>query len=106
MITLLADGREEKIPDLTIPAGSAVLGWERKPQGWCRGDACVPGALAAAAETPDGTSIEAFAALLGREVVVDAAEGVVAVGEPVTALATGEAPDFTLGGFTLSSRRG
>nr|WP_169808960.1 hypothetical protein [Microtetraspora fusca] len=33
MFTLLADGREEAVPGLTVPAGEKVLGWERTPAG-------------------------------------------------------------------------
>ncbi len=60
MFTLLADGREEVVPGLTVPAGEKVLGWERKPHGWCQGDACIPAFRAAAAETAVGTDLVAW----------------------------------------------
>ncbi|PZG18644.1 TlpA family protein disulfide reductase [Spongiactinospora gelatinilytica] len=112
-MTLLADGREELIDDLVLPSGRPVLGWKRKPHGWCRGDACVPAFRSAAAELPPapGTAepridLVAFAQMLGRQVVVDPEEGVVAVGEPAQ-LSVDKAPGFTLGDdFTLSDRRG
>ncbi|GAA1006212.1 hypothetical protein Aple_077540 [Acrocarpospora pleiomorpha] len=105
MYTLLADGREETIPGAVIPHGVPVLGWERKPHGWCRGDACVPAFRAAAAETPAGVDLAAFAELLGRLAVVDPDNRVIAVGETQD-LAPDEAPDFTLDGLTLSDLTG
>src|SRR6478736_3415291 len=88
-----------------------LSGWRLKPEGLCRDDVCVP------VRDPDLTAdgaIDAgrFAAALARPVVVDAAGGVVALGErsadrrgPIEA---GVAPDFTLpqlegGTFTFSS---
>ncbi|MEV4248852.1 TlpA disulfide reductase family protein [Streptosporangium canum] len=93
MITLLADGHEEKIDGLVVPHGVPILGWERKPHGWCRGDACIPSFRAAAAETEEGVDLVRFAGLLGRQVVADPDEDVVAVGEPV-APTLGRAPEF------------
>ncbi|OUC92034.1 TlpA disulfide reductase family protein [Streptosporangium minutum] len=93
MITLLADGHEEKIDGLVVPHGVPILGWERKPHGWCRGDACIPSFRAAAAETEEGVDLVRFAGLLGRQVVADPDEDVVAVGEP-DAPALGRAPEF------------
>nr|WP_062341422.1 TlpA disulfide reductase family protein [Herbidospora sakaeratensis] len=103
MSYLLVDGRVETIPGAVVPHGVPLMGWERKPHGWCRGDACIPAFRAAAAESAEGVDVVKFAELLGRPVV--AGEGVVAVGEPVTA-DLGVAPGFTLDGFTLSSLRG
>ncbi|GAA3005399.1 hypothetical protein GCM10017559_28860 [Streptosporangium longisporum] len=93
MITLLADGREERIAGPIVPHGEPVLGWERKPHGWCRGDACVPAFRAAAAETGEGVDLVAFAGLLGRQAVADPDEGLIAVGEPAD-LPPGRAPEF------------
>ncbi|GAA3420549.1 TlpA disulfide reductase family protein [Streptosporangium vulgare] len=93
MITLLADGHEKPIAGAVLPHGETVLGWERKPHGWCRGDACVPAFRAAAAETAEGVDLVAFAGLLGRQVVADLDEGVIAVGEPAD-LPLGRAPEF------------
>ncbi|MCG5214462.1 TlpA disulfide reductase family protein [Streptosporangium sp. KLBMP 9127] len=105
MITLLAAGREDPIESLTVPHGVPILGWQRKPHGWCRAEACIPSFRAAQAEDADGVDLVKFAGLLGRQVVVDSEEGVVAIGEPAE-LAIDEAPDFTLDGFTLSEHRG
>ncbi|GIH27032.1 hypothetical protein Aph01nite_53420 [Acrocarpospora phusangensis] len=105
MYTLLADGREEAIAGPVVPHGVPLLGWERKPHGWCRGDACVPAFRAAAAETPAGVDVAAFAELLGRMAVVDTANEVIVVGE-TQELTPDVAPDFTLDGLTLSELRG
>ncbi|MGW2748352.1 redoxin domain-containing protein [Streptomyces sp. NPDC001450] len=94
-----------------------VLGFTRKPQGWCRGDVCVPAAVMADLERDGGQLIEltGFARLLGRPVVVEPEARVVAVGasaaERSAALAAGDAPDFTLpdvhgAGHSLSELRG
>ena len=107
-----AQGRVDGDRVLLDPASLGELtGWELKPEGLCRDDVCVP------VRDPDLTvdgAIDAsrFAAALARPVVVDAANGVVALGErsadrrgPIEA---GVAPDFTLpqlagGTFTFSS---
>ncbi|MFB9706256.1 redoxin domain-containing protein [Streptosporangium sandarakinum] len=93
MITLLVDGREEKADGLVVPHGTTILGWERKPHGWCRGEACIPAFRAASAETGDGVDLVRFAELLGRRAVADEEEGVVAIGEAAET-APDRAPDF------------
>jgi len=88
-----------------------LTGWELKPEGLCRDGVCVP--VRDPDLTVDGAiDVDRFAAALARPVVVDAAGGVVALGErsayrrgPIEA---GVAPDFTLpqlegGTFTFSS---
>lgn len=75
----------------------AVLGWERKPEGLCRDDVCIP----VPGDVADGP-IEAsqLAQLLGRPVVVDTDERVAAFAAPAAeradALRSGVAPDFEL----------
>ncbi|GAA3441810.1 TlpA disulfide reductase family protein [Planomonospora venezuelensis] len=93
MITLLADGGATEIEGPVVPHGTEVLGWTRKPHGWCRDEMCVPSFRAAAAESAEGVDLAAFAGLLGREVVSDGDEGVIAIGEPAET-APGEAPPF------------
>ena len=88
-----------------------LTGWELKPEGLCRDDVCVP--VRDDGLVVDGAvDVARFAAALARPVVVDAPNGVVALGErsadrrgPIEA---GLAPDFTLpqldgGTFSFSS---
>ncbi len=98
---------------MLLDAGSmaAVTGWVLKPEGLCQDDVCVP--VRDPELTVDGALDAArFAAALGRPAVVDAAAGVVALGERSSErrgpIAAGIASDFTLprvegGAFTFSS---
>lgn len=76
---------------------AALLGWQQKPEGLCRDDVCIPVA-ASPAETP--LSVTDLGRLLGRPVVIDIAERVVAFGasaqERADALRSGQAPDVEL----------
>jgi AhpC/TSA family len=71
-----------------------VLGWQRKPEGLCRDEVCIP--------VPSSTAltIENVAALLGRPLVTDASERVAAIGASATdranVIRSGKAPDFEL----------
>ena len=88
-----------------------LSGWTLKPEGLCKDEICVP--VRDSDLVVDGAIDAArFAAALGRPAVVDAAAGVVAVGEPSSerrgSIEAGVAPDFTLpqidgGAFTFSS---
>ncbi|MFC5887798.1 TlpA disulfide reductase family protein [Kitasatospora sp. CM 4170] len=87
---------------LSFPDVERALGFTRKPQGWCRGDVCVPAAAVAEIEDPAAGTLDvtAFAALLDRPVASELAAGVVAfgatAGDRSAVLAGGTAPDFTL----------
>ena len=74
-----------------------VLGWERKPEGLCRGDLCVPVPSTVA---PGPIPLDVVGRMLGRPVVVDPMERVAAVGasanERAEALRSGQAPDVEL----------
>ncbi|MQA97338.1 MAG: redoxin domain-containing protein [Streptosporangiales bacterium] len=86
-----ADGR------WVAPGATGLLGWERRPYGWCRDAACIPSAAAAVADTPEGVDLQAFARLTGHVIAVDGAERMAATAEAAPAeLASGMAPDFEL----------
>ena len=76
---------------------ASVIGWERKPEGLCRDEVCVP----VPASSSDGPlPVDVLGRLLGRPVVIDADERVVALGasahDRAEALRSGLAPDFEL----------
>jgi hypothetical protein len=84
----------------------AVLGWERKPEGLCRGDVCIP----VPGDVGDGP-IDAgrLAELLGRPAAIDADERVAAFAAPAVeradALRSGIAPDFELADLDGTTHR-
>ena len=96
------------------PADLAVrTGWELKPQGACKGEACVP--LPPEVRTDDGrVDARVLAPRLGMPLLHDEAAGLWALGPDSVAgraLPTAEAPDVTLPDvdgrpFELSSLRG
>jgi hypothetical protein len=79
-------------PDLSFDP--AVLGWERKPEGLCRDEVCIP----VAADKRLG--LADIATLLGRPLALDTTERVAALaasaGDRSDALRSGMAPDFEL----------
>jgi hypothetical protein len=106
--TLIADDAPHTL-EATLDGGSVriaadalrdALGWELKPEGLCRGDACVPVTDRGALVHDDGLDLAAFAAVLQRPLALDAAEGAAALGtataDRASALASLEAPDFAL----------
>ncbi len=111
MVTLLTDsgeyalaGAEASTTALWCPAreADAATGWVAKPEGLCRGEVCVPLPVGREREFVDGGRIN-LAALwrhLGRPTVrSDRGHAWVlgeSAGERKAALASLEAPDFTL----------
>jgi hypothetical protein len=77
-----------------------ALGWELKPEGLCRGDACVPVPDMTALLVGGQLDLGVAAAALGRLTVVDADAGLVAIAQPPEqrrrALHDLRAPSFTL----------
>lgn len=98
VVPAVADG--DGVPLLSHEAVRDALGWKREAHGWCRGDACVPTAVAAGAERPGGlVDLAAFATLLGRPYAAEPTAFVAAVGtasEDAGLPPGGEAPDFAL----------
>ncbi len=76
------------------------LGWELKPQGFCKGDRCVPVGGTADLVNEIGVDLAGFAGLLSRPLAVDLEEGVAYLGASAAdrgaQLASLTAPDFTL----------
>ena len=100
---------------LSADALAAALGWELKPQGFCKDDRCVPVRGADNLVTSDGIDLTAFAGLLERPLAVDIEEGVAYVGTSAATraaeLSSLVAPDFTLPDLngqlhSLSAHRG
>jgi hypothetical protein len=86
---------------LTAAAVRQCLGWERKPEGLCHGDVCIPARQLAGIERDDGLfELAALASLLGRPLAIDMACRAAFIGvsapDRSAALARFEAPDFTL----------
>jgi hypothetical protein len=79
-----------------------VSGWEYKPQGFCKGDVCVPVPDARKRElVADGSyNLAALAGLLGQPVVMDAEFNAWCFGEAAAerkrTLTSLDAPDFNL----------
>jgi len=79
-----------------------VSGWEYKPQGFCKGDVCVPVPAARKNEFVDGgrCNLAALAGLLGQPVVSDAEFNAWCIGEAAAErkriLTSLDAPDFSL----------
>ena len=79
-----------------------VSGWEFKPQGFCKGDVCVPVPDARKGEFVEGQryNLAALAGLLGQPVVTDAEFNAWCFGEAAAErkrmLTSLDAPDFSL----------
>jgi len=86
---------------LPADAVQQSLGWQRKTEGLCRGDVCIPSRSLAGVEGDDGLyDLTRLAALLERPCAIDIDAGAAFVGvgahDRAARLALFEAPDFTL----------
>jgi len=93
----------------------AALGWKLAREGLCRGSVCIPVRDRVSLVRDGGLDLETLATLLDRPLALDIEERAAALGERAedraAALATLEAPDFTLPDLsgrlhTLSDHRG
>jgi hypothetical protein len=79
-----------------------VSGWTHKPEGFCKGDVCIPVPAARKSEFVDGArfNLAALAGLLGQPVVADEAHHAWSFGEAAAErrrkLTSLDAPDFSL----------
>ena len=111
MITVLTDDRQVDAPRaeavgqaLWLPADDALglTGWAVKPEGFCKGSVCVPVPAGREAQMVRGDRVDVAALwrLLGKPVVRSDRGDVWVLGvgaqERSAALASLEAPDFTL----------
>jgi len=86
-----------------------ALGYELKPEGLCKGDACFPVRDRAALVAGDALDLGELARVTGRPLALDAAERAgalgVAVEDRLAALRGPEAPDFALPDFSGNVHR-
>jgi hypothetical protein len=79
---------------------ASVLGWELKPQGFCKDDLCYPVAPGSAVVSAAGVDLGAFAALIDRPMALDIDERAAFLGASARVragqLASLLAPDFSL----------
>lgn len=121
--TLIEDGRAHALmaevagERVRLPAAAvrSALGYELKPEGLCKGDACFPVRDRAALVANDALDLGELARATGRPLALDVAERAGALGtaleDRLATLRGLEAPDFTLPDFagkrhTLSGYRG
>ena len=107
-VTLIDRGRLTKIDAnvdgesvfLHPDAVNAALGWELKPEGFCRDDVCIPVSDEAEVVTDGGVSLYGLAELLRRPLAVDIDERAAYLGRSATTrtaeLRSLRAPDFRL----------
>ena len=84
--------------DRTALAGAT--GWDRKPEGLCRGDVCIPVGPGAGLDVDEHVDLAAFARVLRRPLALDSGASAAFLGESAAtrtaALDSLIAPDFSL----------
>lgn len=79
---------------------AGATGWVLKPEGFCRGDVCVPVRDSSVQTSDGGINVQAAATALRRSAVFDSMRGIAALGESARDLgdqmSSLVAPDFTL----------
>ena len=106
--TLINDGDATSVTasaardSVRVPVGDLerALGWQLKPEGFCRNDVCYPVPAGSSMAGAAGVDLEAFAGLVGLPLALDVSEGAAFIGVPASdraaQLLSLEAPDFTL----------
>ena len=107
-VTLVVDGDARAVQGetrngsilVTTDALHEATGWKLEPQGFCRGDVCVPHAVLGDARVGNLVDIVAFGTALHRPVAFEPAAGIAVLAESPEDLAAniaeGVAPAFTL----------
>ena len=107
-VTLVVDGDAHEVQGdardgsilVTPDALREATGWELKPEGFCRGDVCVPRQVLGPVLVDDMVDIVAFGTALRRPVAFEPAAGIAVLAESpddiATAIVEGVAPAFTL----------
>lgn len=99
------DGEQPVVAPVDL---AAITGWAPKPQGWCRGDECIPAAVLGAVSDADPLPAAAVAHGLGTAFAIDHAHGLAVIGtrsDPTGQLSSGVAPDVTLPGVDGADHR-
>jgi len=91
-------------PEAALAAAdlATVTGWAPKPEGWCRGDECIPAAVLGAVAGDATPPVAAVAAALGAAVAVDDDHRIAVIGHRGPAgsgPASADAPDVELVGL-------
>ncbi len=97
--------------DLTVESFEAATGWAAKPEGMCKGDACVP--IPGAVSDTGVLDVAAVAERLGMALVADEKSGVWALGPEsggraltTAAVPRVELPDIDGNPFDLAAMHG
>ncbi len=103
-----ADGGASDSPTLQLADLELVTGWRPKPEGWCRGDECIPASFLG--DQPRAAELDAsvVASSLGAALATDPEHRMAVIGARVDAgssLSSGFAPDVELTGLDGNPHR-